>query len=283
MQVKATNRIATVPFDALSNKAVSELGRRALAIRSGSWTHAESEHFIYHSLDPSLTTAVSVEAEFYYRIISTELKRDSAVWESKSHIFIFGEMQDWGSLVREGDLEPWTGGLNLGNELFIRRKHGADWENSTLGHEVAHLMVYRFMGKGVPLWLNEGYAEYASLRGFSAYYRSRGYRAKPVSRSLKPGSAIPLAQFTAMTEYPADEAQARLFYMQAERLTRFLAKTNPEAFVRMMDMMGKGNRFDISLASAYGGRFASVAALEREFLPYASKDYGTTVQEKDDE
>ena len=64
------------------------------------------------------------------------------------------------------------------------------WKGNTLGHEVTHLVVDRFFGAGVPLWLNEGYAEYAAvavLRGVSPGARifARG----------RPRAAVPAGLF----------------------------------------------------------------------------------------
>ncbi len=48
-----------------------------------------------------MATSVSVEAEFYYRVISHDLGRDTAMGE-KSHIYIFEKPEDWAVSPEKG-------------------------------------------------------------------------------------------------------------------------------------------------------------------------------------
>ena len=138
---------------------VHQIGQAALAIRASEWRHAETTNFIYHYFQSFVAAPVSVEAEFYYRLIAQELGKDTTQWERKSHIFVFESAEDWAQFQRNGALDPWTGGVHSRGELFIRRDPQFRFKGNTLGHEVAHLVVDRFFGANVPLWLNEGYAE----------------------------------------------------------------------------------------------------------------------------
>ena len=162
-----------VPFAQLSDRQLRTLGQAALNIRPTEWKHAETPNFIYHFFHGYVVAPVSVEAEFYYRVIAQELGKDTTQWERKSHIFVFETMEDWAQFQRSGGLDPWTGGVHSGGELFIRRDPQFRFKGNTLGHEVAHLVVDRFYGSNVPLWLNEGYAEYVSRRCYAAFQRAR--------------------------------------------------------------------------------------------------------------
>ena len=44
------------------------------------------------------------------------------------------------------------------------------------------------------------------------------------------------------------------------------------AFRALLDSVARGETFDTALARHYSGRFFDVAALEKEFVPYACKD-----------
>ena len=260
-------------FFQLSDRALGTLGQAALAIRPTEWKHAETKNFVYHFFHSYVAGPVSVEAEFYYNVVAKELEKDTAQWERKSHIFIFEKAEDWEVFKQKGSLDPWTGGLHCNGELFIVRNPENKWQGSTLGHEVTHLVVHRFFGSGVPRWLDEGYAEYASSRNHAAFYRARGYGSRPRSFSLPPGQFIPLAQLTAMVAYPAETSQVTLFYVEAERLTRFLSAADKRGFGVFFDALSKGNRFESALAKGFGSRFSSLDALETEFKAYASKDH----------
>ena len=262
-----------LPFAQLSDRTLGALGQAALGIRASEWKHGETKNFAYHFFSGFIAGPVSVEAEFYYSVVSKELEKDTAQWERKSHIFIFEKPDDWAVFQQKGALDPWTGGLHCQGELFIVRDPAVKWKGSTLGHEVTHLVVHRFFGNGVPLWLNEGYAEYASSRNYAAFYRARGYSAKPRSRTLPPGQFIALSQLTSLTTYPQDVLQVSTFYAESEKLARYLSGVDKRGFGVFFDALSKGNRFDSALGKGFGSRFSSPDALETEFKAYASKDH----------
>ncbi|MGH7938308.1 MAG: hypothetical protein ACRD5Z_06985, partial [Bryobacteraceae bacterium] len=63
-----------VEFSSLSQRDPNPLGAQALAIHPEEWKHAETDHFIYHFVHGYVATPISVEAEFYYRVIVKELE-----------------------------------------------------------------------------------------------------------------------------------------------------------------------------------------------------------------
>ena len=69
-----------------------------------------------------------VEAEFFYNIVAKELGRDTAQWERKCHVFIFDKAADWAEFQKQGKLDPWTGGLCTGGELFLLREADKKWK-----------------------------------------------------------------------------------------------------------------------------------------------------------
>lgn len=270
---KGLDGLEALPLSSIRDSNVSALGAAALSIRAGEWKHAETENFVYHYFQSFIATPVSTEAEFYYRVIAGELERDTKDWQRKCHIFVFEKEEDWKEFQRKAALDPWTGGIQANGELFIQRDSQKRYKGNALGHEVAHLVLHRFFGPGIPLWLNEGYAEYAASRCHAAYHRARGFNAKPRSFPVPPAAFIPIAQLSAATEYPQDPNALAVFYNEAEKLVRFLAAINAGSFRRFLECMARGNRFDAALQTGYGSRFTGMAALEQEFQVYASKEY----------
>lgn len=271
--------LAEVDYYKLSDRSLGTLAQTALQIRPRDWKHAETANFIYHYFQSFVATPVSVESEFYYKIIAKELGKDTSQWERKCHIFIFDEAEDWAQLKQRGSLDPWTGGLHTGNEVFIYRDASSKWKGNTLGHEVAHLVVHRFFGPGIPLWLNEGFAENVSIRGWAAFFRARGYLARPKSQAISPELFLPLAVLTGSQTYPSDPVQVDVFYNQSERLVRFLSSLDKTGFQGFFEAMSKGNHFETALRKGFGSRFASSMALEKEFRDYATKEHGTALQD----
>ena len=261
-----------VALGALSQPDRNPLGTQALAIRPQEWKHGETAHFIYHFIHSYVATPISVEAEFHFRVIARELGLESeTAGAAKSHIYIFEKAPDWKLFQTQARLEPWTGGIHSRGSLFIVRDPAYRFANNSLGHEIAHLVLFRVYERTLPLWLEEGFAEYASRVTRASYQRARNYLARPRSESIDGDRVIPLSQLTGLVNYPAS-GQIEIFYQESERLVRFLVATNPAAFRAFLDAMAEGEPFDTALTRNYAGRFVDVAALEKEFYFYASKD-----------
>ncbi len=258
-----------VPFTALSSPYITPLGQAALSIRPTEWKHAETDNFVYHFFHSFIATPVSVEAEFYYRVVAKDLNKDTSHWERKAHIFIFEEPADWRMFQTRANLDPWTGGIHQGGSLFIQRDPNLKFKGNTLGHETAHLVVDRFFGSNVPLWLNEGYAEYISRVAYASYNRARGYEAHPRTSELTPQSFLPLERLTNLLTYPADVREVQAFYVESEKLVRFLNAADKTRFQAMLTALAGGSLFENALHGAYGSLYPTPHLLEEAFRPYA--------------
>jgi hypothetical protein len=273
------NSLAEVPFEQLSQRDPNPLGEKALAIHPGKWKHAETEHFIYHFVHSYVATPVSVEAEFHYRVIAKELEREQPPGDIKSHIYIFERPEEWQQFQAFGKLEPWTGGIHSLGSLFIQRNPAYRFSDNSLGHEIVHLVVHRLYPESLPCWLDEGLAQYISKAAHASYQRARGYIAKPHSEAVAAGELIPLPRLIAMTQVPSDHVE--VFYNESERLVRFLATADKRSFLTLFDMLGHHQPFDLALARSYA-TFSRPAVLEEKFREYASRDFGSTLQQASD-
>jgi hypothetical protein len=275
--LRAGDDFKEIEFAALSQRDPNPLGEKALAIHPEDWKHAETEHFIYHFVHSYVAAPISVEAEFHYRVIAQELEREQPPGDIKSHIYIFERPEDWHAFQVFGKLEPWTGGIQSLGSLFIERNPAYKFSDNTLGHEIVHLIVHRFYPDGVPLWLNEGLAQFISKNAHASYQRARGYISKPHSIAIAPEDLIPLGALVGMTQVPSDRVET--FYNESERLVRFLAVTDKSSFLKLLDNLGHHEPFDRALALVYAGKFATPGVLEEEFREYAAKDFGTIVEQ----
>ena len=266
----AIGAVPEIPFERLSDRALTGLGQKALQVRAGEWRHAETEHFIYHFFDRPMASVVSVEAEFSYRVIAAELGKDTSAWERKCHLFLFDDADDWKAFQKFGGLDPWTGGIHSEGALFVRRNPGWKSDNGALPHEITHLVIYRFFGPGIPLWLNEGFAEYAASRCRASFFRARGYNARPRANMVKEGQYVPIAELTGAMGYPAENERVAAFYEESQKLVRFLCAADRGGFLTFLDAMGKGARFETAARNHFGNRFLNLEAVEREFKSYAT-------------
>jgi len=263
---------ASIPFTQLSDKNITVDGRRALAIRPSEWKHAETEHFVIHFFRTFIAAPVTVEAEFYYRYITTDLEASpqNGAGGGKTHIYLFESREDWVAFRKAAFLEPWTGAVHIDGALFVPRYPEFKWKGNALGHEISHLLVNRFVGTRLPLWLNEGYAEDVSSRGNAAFYRARGYLARPLE--LIPPGFMPLARLTTCTAYPP-EADINTFYRESRALTSFLSgEGNKPKFLKMFTAMAQGAPFSVAVQDAYGSRWPSLDTMELEFKKYLEKN-----------
>jgi peptidase MA superfamily protein len=280
-QINESSSLAEVEFSQLSQRDPNPLGEKALAINPDQWKHGETDHFIYHFVHSYVVTPVSIEAEFHYRVIVKNLERDQPAGDTKSHIYIFERPEDWRQFQSLGALEPWTGGIHSQGSLFIVRNPAYKFSNNSLGHEISHLVLHRFYSDGIPCWLDEGFAQYVSKDTHASYERARGYIAKPYSEAIAPQDLIPLATLTVMTRPPNDRVE--IFYAESERLVRFLAASDKQGFLALLDALARHQPFETTLPRIYLGKFTNIAGLEEKFREYAAKDFGTTLQDHNTE
>lgn len=271
------NALPELDFARLSQRDPNPLGEKALAIHPQQWKHGETEHFIYHFVSSYVVTPISVEAEFHYRVVAKELQREQPAGDTKSHIYVFERPDDWAEFQKLGRLEPWTGGIHSQGSLFIVRNPAFRFTDNTLGHEIAHLVLHRFYSGGIPCWLDEGFAQYVSKGAHASYQRARNYNAKARSQAIASEQLIPLAKLVEMTSPPSDRVE--IFYDESERLVRFLALTDKANFLTLLDALARHQPFESALVQSYGGKFLTAAALEEKFREYATKEFGTSLQQ----
>ena len=83
----------------------------------------------------------------------------------------------------------------------------------------------------------------------------------------------------AFTHPPGD--RVAIYYDESERLVRFLAVTDKQSFLALLDALARHQPFETAFLRIYAGKFASLAVLEEKFREYAAKDFGTTLQQAD--
>lgn len=259
----AEEGLKEVRLGELSDSRLGSLATGALALRRDEWKHAETENFIFHYLDAGVAKQVAVEAEFFHRTISRDLNRLGSREGRKGRIVIF-DPAGWAAYRSLLHLDPLTGGAHLEGELVLGRD-GDKFGGQTLGHEIAHLTIYRWFPGRIPLWLDEGYAEYISSVLLAAFHRARGYRARPRMHQLVAEDFIPLERLTSMRSYPTATRELVAFYVESQRLVAFLRGIGKENFSNFLEAVAKGSYFESAVDSAFGGRFSSRRELEEKF------------------
>ena len=106
-----------------------------------------------------------------YTVLTQLMNLDPARGPAKSHVFVFPE-GEWKAYLRTKGHPPQLAGFAYKTELLLgaaATKEDRSESIKVLSHEVTHALVSRFYpGQRLPLWMNEGLAEYIALRTMRA-------------------------------------------------------------------------------------------------------------------
>jgi len=235
------------------------------------WQHLQTEHFILHHDQKMFAAKVARLGEQFYQAISADLPQmKDRLSPVRSHIFIFRDARSWKAVVANTPgLDPWAASFVRGPVMYLQEiGTGTADKMGTLAHEMTHLVFNRFLPIRLPLWLNEGLAE---------YYGEFAYRAARGMGQGKRNAFRPLARWTPLTEllhatsYPLNtdpkvDAVGQ-FYATSKYLVGFLQLKQPlakwdEFFNRLLD----GDDPLTALLETYG--WTDIAALEKVFAQF---------------
>lgn len=209
---------AEKPFAHLSQRDLSDWGKAALAIQPDKWRHGETQHFIIHFFRNGPAIARRCE-EFYTEIRAFFRNPPDQLGERKSHVFAFHEAGDWANFAPLTGLAHVTGVTRDHEFFYLATKPTGhyDWEARAQAHEMTHLVLNRFLTGDLPLWLNEGLAEYFAQRKTSttAEFRRRVGQAAP----------YPLGLLFTADRYPNRQEEMLSFYAEAAIVVDFLTYT----------------------------------------------------------
>ena len=154
------------------------------------WQHLQTEHFVLHHDQKMFAAKVARMGEQFYDAISADLPNlQDHFSPARSHIFIFRDPRDWKAIVagRPG-MEPWTASFVSGQVMYLQEMGTVPSDKmDLLAHEMTHLVFNRFLPVRLPLWLNEGLAE---------YYGEFAYRAAKGMGQSKGNAFRPLRKWT---------------------------------------------------------------------------------------
>ena len=262
-----------VPFEELSDHNLSRQGEAALNLPGVKWEHSETDHFIFHTESGFAIEQLAGAAEWSYAEIKKDLEITQDLFERKCHIYVFLNERAWRDFVSTGKLEPWTGGWCTGRELFFCSRPHFKFQGTTLPHEMTHLVLYRFVGGDIPLWLNEGLAEFEGVRLYRTYLKMRGYTLTNVRDHLDRDQYIPLDELTRAVDYPRETDQVVAFYIESQRLVNFLYYQHGGIgpLIRFLKLQSQGSQFDSAWREIYSSKYSDQQAFENKFINYVTQ------------
>lgn len=227
------------------------------------WRHAQTEHFVVHYENGIFAAKVARLAEFFYDFISADLQGAQDRVSGRSHLFIFRNEKDWQTFQRnymEGKLE-WAFSMVEGPVMYLQQADSLSSSAEVLGHEMTHLIVNRFFTGRLPLWLNEGMAEWY---GEFAYAAFKGVKKSKRAQFQGLRSIVPVLDLIRASSYPADTESVRYFYDTSKHVVGFLQMERPpEKFVPFVKALMDGADTTTALSEVYG--FAGAEDFARAF------------------
>lgn len=252
-----------ITAEQMDQTLMTPLAKRLLPAPEFKWRHAQTEHFVVHYENGIFAAKVARMAEFFYTYISADLQGASDRMKARSHIYIFRNEKDWRTFQRvywERALE-WSFSMVQGPVMYLQQADNLSSSAEVLGHEMTHLVLNRFFTGEIPVWLNEGMAEWY---GEFAYAAFKGIKKSKRAQFQGLRSTIPVLQLMGLSSYPADPESVRLFYDTSKHVVGFLQlERPPEKFVPFVNKMMEGGDAGAALVDIYG--FSSAADFASQF------------------
>ena len=249
----------------MDTSALKPRAEQVLHAPQWKWHHAQTDHFVLHFENGIFAAKVARMAEFFYTYIATELKGSDRI-RGRSHIFIFRSKKDWEVFQSQyaGSGTEWAFSLVEGPAMYLQQAGDLGASAAVLGHEMTHMVINRFLNQRLPIWLNEGLAEwygefvYAEFKGFKKSKRAQ-------YRNLK--NVYPMNDLLAAQSYPGSAEQITSFYQTAKYLVGFLQLTkSPEAFSVFFDDIASGT--DSFTAFKRNFEYYEISSLESDFVRF---------------
>ncbi|TAN38804.1 MAG: hypothetical protein EPN23_01535 [Verrucomicrobia bacterium] len=248
-----------------SNKAANEL----LEDDPDKWRQGQAQHYVVHFFANEgdlFARKVAAMADFFYDYISQDLGFVNDHFPFRSHIFTFRNEYRWKKFLKtQPTTEQWAYSYVSGACMFLQQAKNTKDSTETLAHENTHLVVNHFIKGSLPVWLNEGTAEYYGEFGLSAF-RGLTRHSGTVFRGLR--DPLPLTRLFKITDkYPEDRKEVDKLYKTAKYFAGFLMTKKPhEKFHDFLTAMAQDTDVTDALRKHYG--FDDIAAAQKEFTHF---------------
>lgn len=238
--------------DDVDTRQLAGVARALIDAPEFKWRHAQTEHFVLHFENGIFAAKVARMAEFFHRFIADDLGGLADRVEGRSHIFIFRNAKDWTLFLTQyhrGGLE-WSFSMVQGPVMYLQQAADIGSSAEVLGHEMTHLVLNRLVEGEIPLWLNEGLAEWYGAFAYAAF---KGTKRSKRAQFAGLRSTYPLPALLVATAYPEDPRQVSIFYQTAKHLVGYLQlEQPPEKFAPFLLALARGEALPSALSSHYG-------------------------------
>lgn len=254
--------------------------RAGAAPKPDEWRVLKSTHFlVYYRGDERFSRRVVSRAESEYDRIAAGLgcrKRSNFwLWDKRVKIYVYETKE---AFLRATGSPEWAAGkANYDRHTIVTFRGSEAFVNSVLSHELGHLIFRDFMGfsNHVPLWLEEGIAQWAESRPGEPRNQMRARLLARQSVSLDVLTRTDIRRSREL-------AEAGLFYTQAASVVDFLiSKYGNRRFRKFCGHLRDGRSLDDALRFTYPGAMGNLEAMEESWRAYVllnAQAPGSTVE-----
>jgi hypothetical protein len=163
-------------------------------------------------------------------------------------------------------VDTWAASFVSGQVMYLQEVGKTTSKKmEMLAHEMTHLVFNRFLTVRLPLWLNEGLAEYYGAFAYRAA-KGMGQSKRNTFRPLR--KWVPLEFLLQSTSYPVEPAEVTLFYTTSQYVAGFLLIKQPrEQWEVFFGRVLAGESALPALLDTYG--WADMEAMEKDFAQFA--------------
>lgn len=209
-----------------------------------------SEHFIINYAEGTEDAVYKVkdDAEYYYRSITQEFGfvRDKLwSWDNRAKIVI---AKDKSTYLKEFNCPPWSGAcVDYYNKVIYTYPFQSGF-SLVLLHELTHIIFREYIGYNkLPLWLDEGMAQYMQYRDSS----QTGLIASSIKKLIEEKKYIKFSQMNNIYSL-SEKDDPSIFYSQAFSMVSFLEERFGNGnFAQFLSYLRSNNNIADALRRAF--------------------------------
>jgi hypothetical protein len=260
-----TNELMDITREEVEIASLDSVGKNLLDDPAFKWQHGQTPHFVIHYERKIFAAKVARQAEYFYDFIGQDLVSATDRTTNRSHIFIFRDEKDWKYFIQSNEIAmEWAFAFVNGMTMYLQQAENAGSSAGVLGHEMTHLVFNRYYTGRLPVWLNEGTAEWYGEFAYSAF---KGVKKSKRQVFRRISTVFPIPQLVVMTAYPADQQAIHSFYETSKFLVGYLQLNYPpEKFGTFISDMAGGSGLELALQKNYG--INSIVDLESAFRKF---------------
>ncbi len=238
------------------------------------WTKVQTKSFTLLSNGDELQIKqVAVSLEQFREAFARLFPNSKITTHVPTVVFVFKDKASFAPfMVRENAVGHFQSGDDANYIALTTETTGGQNPYTIIFHEFVHLLVLNNFGTKVPLWYNEGLAEYYST--FKIKDERTVILGDPVKTHLyqiKKQGLLPLKELFAVTQdspYYNESDKRNIFYAESWLLMHYLIHNKNAEQKKFFEMLLKG----IDTEKAFKESFQmSYEAMEQSLLEYATK------------